>query len=453
MSKLTRRRFVAGTSAALTTSAVLHRSGIAQSTASANGKLNIALIGVGGRGGSNLKGCSGENIVALCDVSDEMAAKAFDQYPNARRFKDFRVMLDTMENEIDAVVVSTPDHTHFVATMDAMRRGKHVYVEKPLTHNIWQARTLRKAARHYNVVSQMGNQGHASNGIRTVKEWTDAGVIGNVSEVDAWLPGPGFTGRYFLKPEQFPLKAETVPADLDWNLWQGPVAERPYNHFYTPRSWRCWWDYGCGLLGDWACHTLYAPFWALQLGIPMAAEPEKRAESIAGFIPDQSIVRFEFPARGNRPAVTLRWHEGGLQPAIKPEWGLEKLGRSGMIMSGDKTSLVTGNRPDNPKLLLPREELDAFRKNPPAQTIQRVQGGPCAEWIAAIKGDGPTPGSNFDYAAQLTEMILIGVLAQRSGKRIEWDAENMQVTNHPELNTYVKEPVRKGWEYGDEVWN
>lgn len=431
---------------------MLPRFSIAKSRVSANNTLNIAVVGVGGRGGSSLKGCSGENIVALCDVSEEMAAGAFNKYPNARRFKDFRVMLDTMESQIDAVVVSTPDHTHFVATMDAMRRGKHVYVEKPLTHNIWQARTLRKAAHHYQVVSQMGNQGHASDGIRTVKEWTEAGALGNVNQVDAWLPGPGFTGRYFLKPKQFPLKAESVPTGLNWKLWQGPVAERPFNHFYVPRSWRCWWDYGCGLLGDWACHTLDAPFWALDLGIPTAAEPERRTDSYAGFIPDQSIIRLEFPARGSRPPVTLRWHEGGLQPALKPEWGLEQLGKGGMIMSGDKASLLTGSRPNTPKLLLPQEELDAFRKNPPAPTIERVQGGPWEEWIAAIKGDGPPPGSNFDYAAQLTEMILIGVLAQRSGKRIEWDTDNMKITNHPELNAYVKEPVRKGWEYGDEVW-
>ncbi len=452
MSTLTRRAFVKGTSAVLTTSFVLPQFSIARSEGSANEKLNIALVGVGGRGGANLKGCSGENIVALCDVSEESAAKAFSEYPKARQFKDFRVMLDTMEKEIDAVVISTPDHTHFVATMDAMQRGKHVYVEKPLTHNIWQARTLRKAAHHYNVVSQMGNQGHAGNGIRSIKEWTDAGVLGNVTQVDAWLPGPGFNGRYFLKPDQFPLKPEPVPAGLHWDFWQGPAQERPYNHFYVPRSWRCWWDFGCGLLGDWACHTLDAPFWALQLGIPTVAEPEKRSDSSDGFIPDQSIVRFEFPARGNRPAVALRWHEGGLKPAPRPEWGSEKLGRRGMVMSGDKTSLITGGRPDGPRLLLSREDWYTFRKAPPKKTIDRVEGGPWAEWIAAIKGDGPMPGSNFDYASRLTEMILVGVLAQRFNKRIEWDAESMRITNHPELNVFVKEPVRKGWQYGDNLW-
>ena len=452
MNKINRRTFIKGTSAAIATSPLLPRFSIAGSSGSPNDKLNIAVVGVGGRGWGNLQGCSGENIVALCDVSEESAANAFDEYPNAWRFKDFRVMLDTMENEIDAVVVATPDHTHFVATMDAIQRGKHVYVEKPLTHNVWQARTLRKATHYYNVVSQMGNQGHAGNGIRTIKEWTDAGVLGDVSQVDAWLPGPGFTGRYFLKPEQFPLQPEPVPAGLDWDLWQGPAQERSYNRFYVPRSWRCWWDFGCGLLGDWACHTIDAPFWALGLGMPTAVEPEVRSDSPNGFIPDQSVIRFEFAASDGKPPVVLRWHEGGMQPTLRPEWGLEELGRGGMIMSGDKTSLMTGTRPDNPRLLLPTEEWDAFRNNPPAPTIDRIEGGPWGEWIAAIKGDGPTPGSSFDYASELTEMILLGVLAQRFNKRIEWDAENMRVVNHPELNAYVKEPARNGWEYGEEVW-
>jgi predicted dehydrogenase len=452
MNKINRRTFVKGTSAAIATSPLLPRFSIAQSSGSPNDKLNIAVVGVGGRGWGNLQGCSGENIVALCDVSEESAANAFDEYPNARRFKDFRVMLDTMEDEIDAVVVATPDHTHFVATMDAMQRGKHVYIEKPLTHNIWQARTLRKATHYYNVVSQMGNQGHAGSGIRTIKEWTAAGVLGDVSQVDAWLPGPGFTGRYFLKPAQFPLQPEPVPAGLDWDLWQGPAEERAYNRFYVPRSWRCWWDFGCGLLGDWACHTIDAPFWALGLGMPTAVEPEVRSDSPNGFIPDQSVIRFEFPASDGKSPVVLRWHEGGMLPTLRPEWGLEELGRGGMIMSGDKTSLMTGTRPDNPRLLLPTEEWDAFRSNPPAQTIDRIEGGPWGEWIAAIKGDGPTPGSSFDYASELTEMILLGVLAQRFNKRIEWDAENMTITNHPELNAFVKETVRNGWEYGEEVW-
>ncbi|SHF32486.1 Tat (twin-arginine translocation) pathway signal sequence [Mariniphaga anaerophila] len=416
-------------------------------------KLNIAVIGVGGRGETNWGACPEENIVALCDVDENRAAKGFNTFPNARRFKDFRKMFDEMAGQIDAVLVSTPDHTHFAATMAAMQLGKHVYVEKPLAHNVWQLRTLKKAAHHYNVITQMGNQGHATDGIRRVKEWVDAGIIGEVKEVIAWFNGPEFgEGKYFTKPAQFPPAEEPIPEGFDWNLWLGPAAERSYNHVYHPKSWRGFYDFGNAELGDWACHTLDAPFWSLELGMPLATETLFSSGAPEGFLPDQSIIQFEFPKRGNRPPVTLTWHEGGLKPKNRPEWKLDELPGSGMIMVGEKQNIITGGRPNNAQLMMPKAEWENWVANEmPEATIPRIEGGPQQEFLDAVKGNGPLPGSNFDYATELTEMSLIGVLAQRFNTRIEYDAKNMKVTNREDLDRYIKEPVRNGWSYGEEL--
>jgi len=455
MKNLSRRAFITRTSAAAAGALMVPlavRYGAGSGTR-ANDKINIAVIGAGGQGMENLKDCTAENVVALCDVSESAAAEAFKQFPEAKRFKDFRIMFDKMANEIDAVIIATPDHTHFPAAMAAMQLGKHVCVEKPLAHNVWQLRTLRKAAKHYNVITQTANQGHATVGIRYVKEWYEAGVLGNVKEVIAWFNGPDFNPKgYFLKPDNYPPLEEPVPAGLEWDLWLGPQAFRPYSHFYIPRFWRGWYDLGNAELGDWACHTLDAPFWSLDLGMPVSVDAVFKTPAPDGFVPDQSILSFEFAARGTMPPVTLKWYEGGLKPENRPEWGLAELPGSGMIMVGDKVSLMTGGRPNEPKLLLPEEDWKSFMENKPAETIPRVEGGPRAEWMAAIKGTGPMPGSVFEYSARLTEMSLIGVLAQRLNTRIEYDAENMKVTNHPGYDIYIKEPVRKGWEYGEELW-
>ena len=449
MTNLSRRSFITTSAAIAAGTAILP--GLTR--CKGFGKLNIAVIGVGGRGKDNWKECMNENIVALCDVSDSAAEEGFKTFANAKRFKDFRVMFDKMANKIDAVIVATPDHIHFSATMAAMQLGKHVYVEKPLAHNIWQLRTLRKAAKHYKVITQMGNQGHAGMGIRFIKEWYEAGVLGDVKEVMAWSDGPGFSPEgWFSKPDGFPPSVEAIPAGLDWDLWQGPAAPRSFNHCYVPKRWRGWYDFGNGVLGDWGCHTLDAPFWSLDLGMPVSVDPLVRPEAPEGFVTDQSVLKFEFEARGTKPPVTLKWHDGGLKPENRPEWGLKELPGSGMIMIGSKASLFTDGRPDNPKLLIPEEDWNRFTKNLPPQTIPRVKGGPVAEWLRAIKGDGPMPGSNFEYSARLTEMALLGVLAQRFNTRIEYDTVNMKVTNHPDFDVHIKEPVRKGWNYGDELW-
>lgn len=449
--KNTRRRFLAAAGTLAAGGWVASRFAIGRPGVPANNRINLACIGVGGRGALNVQGLASENIVALCDVDDRYAAETFKAHPKARRFRDFRKMLDQMGAEIDAVVVSTPDHTHFAATMAAMELGKHVLCEKPLAHTVWEVRTMKKAARHYKIVSQMGNQGHATEGIRYVKEWVDAGVLGKVTEVTAWLGAINFEGRFFRKPSAFPPPATAVPDHLDWDLWLGPSSgDVPYNPVYHPRAWRGFYDFGSGLLGDWACHTLDAPFWALGLGMPSAVELENRQGGSEGFAPDASTVRFEFPARGDKPPVILHWHEGGPRPALREAWGLKEIGGEGMIMTGDKACLMTGGRPDSPRLT--RDETwKEFRRNLPPKTIPRVKGGHYREWTDAIRGDGPAPGSNFDYAADLTEVALLGVLAQRFGGRIEYDAARMTITNRPELNARLRVPARDGWSFGESL--
>ncbi len=363
-------------------------------------------------------------------------------------------MLDEMHRDIDAVIIATPDHTHFAAAMACMELGKHVFVEKPLCHNIWQSRTLKKAAKHYGVVSQMGNQGHTTNGIRLVKEWYDMGLLGQVKEVHAWQPPlNNAKAGAFVPSTTFPPQAMPVPKELDWNLWQGQASERPYNKVYAPGDWRGFYYYGSGKLGDWCCHTLDAPFWALDLGIPYYAEA-KQINPIPDhtFVSEQSLVTWKFAARGEKAPVTMKWYEGFGKPEVRPEWGIDELPVEGMIMIGEKKTLITGMRPNDARLLVPQEEWEEFKKNPPAKTIPRIlEEKPVQEWIAAIKSH-TLPGSNFDYAASLVEMAQVGILAQRFGGEINYDAKTMKAVGRPELDIYIKEPARKGWSYGENLW-
>ena len=397
------------------------------------------------------RSASMEHLAALCDVDFHRAGRALNKHPDVPRFKDFRIMLDKMGDQIDAVAISTPDHTHFPAAMAAMERGKHVFVQKPLAHNIWQCRTLRKAAKKYGVVTQMGNQGHTMEGIRRIKEWYDAGVIGEVREVVTWTNRP--IGPWFIPPEEFPPPTAPVPADLDWDLWQGPVASRPYSPAYLPVLWRGWWDYGCGSLGDIGCHTFDAPFWVLGLGMPDKVEVERQDPPGPGYIPMSSKVIYHFPARGEQPPVKLTWYEKGYEVPKPPGWPEDKPlpEEGGMYMLGSKETLFhEGMRPASPRIL-PAERFRELRETLAA--IPRLPSGgagPIEEWFAAIKG-GTAPGSTFDYAAPLTEMVLLGAMAQRSGKTIEWDAERMKVKGQPEFDAWINEPARKGWEYGEDL--
>ena len=362
-----------------------------------NSRLNIALIGVGGRGIQNWQPIiNSENIVAMCDVDDRWASKALkrikESHANVKRFKDYRVMFDKMQNMIDAVIISTPDHTHFHAAITAMELGIHVCIEKPLAHNVWQCRTLKKAANHYGVISQMANQGHTTNGIRQVKEWYEAGILGEVREVHAWFGKFNFKpGHWWDKPSEFPPKKQTIPKTLDWDLWLGPAKNRNYNKVYVPKSWRGFFDFGNGQLGDWSCHTLDAPFWALNLGMPSSVfgnVPDPRTKE--NFVADKSTVEFTFPANNDRKSIKLKWYEGGFKPNFGDDFPLKNIPNLGMVMIGSKNSLITGGRPNNPRLLVSEEEWTEFKKNPPKQKIPRLKSGdetPIQEWIDGIKND------------------------------------------------------------------
>jgi len=445
---MNRRDFVKVTAAAGAASCVAPRFSIGQPGPSANSKLNIAMIGGGGVAGMAYGALNGENIVAVCDVDENR-----NKREGARSFTDFRVMLDKMGKEIDGVCVNTPDHTHFVATMAAMERGIHVCTQKPLTHNIWQARVLREAAKRYKVVTNMGNQGHTYGGIRAMRELYEAGFLGQVTEIHCGISGPTWNGRYFHKPAEMPLPAQDVPAHLKWDLWLGPQSETPYNRVYHPERWRSFWSFGTGMLGDWFCHVGDGPVWVLELYEPTVIECVERDETLPGVIPNSSLIRWDFPQRGDKAPCTVYWHDGmvnGGKPMQAPEgWGYgENPPQKGSYWYGTKEDAYLDERSNHPRLAK-REAMNAYNQNKPPQVYPRVRAnGPHAEWAQAIK-DGAACGANFDYASRLTETCLLGVLAQRFGGRIEWDAETMTITNRKELNDFVREPVRKGWEYGN----
>lgn len=454
---MNRRSFIK-TTAALAGSTVPSYFAIGKPGKSANGKLNIAFIGSGGWIAQQPynQGCSEENLVAFCDVDRNQCAENMKNWrTNQPFFDDFRVMLDKMHKEFDAVVVSTPDHTHFAATQMAMERGIHVYTQKPLAHNIWQCRTLARSKERHKVITQMGNQGHADDGIRNSVEAVRAGVIGEVSQVFCRNSGPEMGGKHFGNPATMPPPASPVPDGLSWDLWLGPAAKRDFYRDYLPQKWRAFYDFGSGMLGDWGCHTLDTPVWALDLDSPTVVECLRREKSLEGLIPSASHIRFHFPAKGARGPVTLDWFDGpqdwtkvGRIDAFGAEHAAH-LGRA-CWMVGTKGLLGCGTHA-GPPAILPEGVRKEWGASPPPKTIPRVQGGPFREWIRAIKGEGPEPGSNFSVSANLTEIILLGVLAQRFNTRIEWDAKAGQITNRPELNAFVKEPVREGWRFGENL--
>ena len=421
-----------------------------------NSKLNIAVIGVGGRGHANFSPVlKSENIVAMCDVDENRAKGGYEkiksEFSNVKKFTDYRIMFDKMHKSIDAVIISTPDHTHFIPAFIAMQLGIHVYMEKPLAHNVFECRTLKKAANYYKVTTQMGNQGHTTNGIRQIKEWYQAGILGEVREIHAWIGSLNFRpGHYWSLPESFPPPKQQIPKSLNWDLWLGPAKNRAYNSVYVPKSWRGFYDFGSGQLGDWSCHTLDGPFWTLGLGMPYKIEsyvPNQIDKH--RFVSEKSVVTFNFAANKKRKSVTLKWYEGGFKPKINPQFPLKKLGSGGMIMIGSKKSLITGGRPNNPKLIVSEAEWKEFKKNPPKKTIPRLKWGdetPVHEWIDAIKNNY-LPESNFNYGADLTEMALLGTLSQRFAAKLDYDSEKMEITNRPDINEFLKRSPREGWAY------
>jgi len=438
--QLSRRQFVqAGAAAAGLL--VFPRGLFGQDAPQASEKLNVACIGAGGRGGAAVEGVLGENIVALCDVDDERAAGAFEKAPDAKRYRDWRRMFDEMANEIDAVTVSTPDHMHFPPARAAIELGKHVYVEKPLTHTIWEARQLRRLAERARVQTQMGNQGHANEGTRLLREWIQAGAIGNVTEVHHWTDRPIWP-QGIGRPDHSDC-VPVVPENFDWDLWLGVAPERPYDPAYHPFNWRGWWDFGTGALGDMGCHIMDGAFWALDLGYPTrveaAASPVNEETA-----PTASIVTYHFPARGPMPPVTVRWYDGGLKPPIPIDLEPDRTWpENGSLLVGDKGRILTSTYCETVRIV-PESKMQEFLPNRPEKTIPRVEGGPFAEWIRACKGGAPA-GSNFAHSGPLTEVVLLGNLALRSGRPLEWDGEKMAVTNWPEANRFVTKEYRPGW--------
>ena len=448
---LTRRAFLAATT--LTTlSACATRTNTAKvvpGRISPNERLNIAAIGIGGMGRSNINKCATENIVALCDVDDAYAAKTFDLYPKATRHRDFRVMVDKEHKSIDAVIVATPDHTHAVVAMAVMRAGKHIYCQKPLAHSIHEVRKLTDTARETGVQTQMGNQGHSSDDIRRLREWVQAGALGEVREVHAWSDRPvgGDPWSDFPMMKR-PTETPPVPDTLDWDLWLGPAKKRPYHPIYCPLTWRGFWDFGTGPLGDMGCHILDPAFWALDLGHPTSVQattthndPEVSAETF----PRASIIRYDFPARGKMPPVKLTWYDGRLKPPIPDAFEPgRQLDSNGAILIGDKGTAIHASHGAGNLTFLPLESM-RDRKDPDSSIPRVADEAHEQDWIRACK-DGNPASSNFEYGGALTEMVLLGVLAMRvKDRKLEWDGENLQITNDPEANALVNPPYHNGW--------
>jgi predicted dehydrogenase len=413
----------------------------------ANEKLNIAIVGAGGQGGVNLNAVSSENIVALCDVDDKRAASAFTKYPNVKKYTDFRKMLDE-QKDIDAVVVSVPDHMHAQISIRAMRLGKHVYCEKPLAHSLDEVRLVRQTATRARVATQLGNHGTASAAFRQNVEIIQSGALGAIKEVHVWSNRPIWPQGMKERPRETP----EPPASLEWDLWLGGAAARPYalhadgKPAYHPFNWRGWWDFGTGALGDMACHMANLPSFALKLGYPSIIEAESSGVSLEG-PPKWSVIRYDFPARGDLPAVKLTWYDGGKKPGddvLREVMKVIKDGKmllGGCLIVGDKGQLFSPGDYGTERVLLPEDDFKDY--TPPEPTLPRSPGHH-KEWIAACKGGKPGL-ANFEYAGLLTEMILLGNVALRVGKRIEWDATAKKAIDCPEADKFLKQDYRKDW--------
>jgi len=410
-------------------------------------KLNIAGIGVGGQGGWDLDQVSSENIVALADVDWDYAAKTFKRYPNAKQYRDFREMLEK-EKSIDAVVIGTPDHSHAVAAMTALKMGKHVYCEKPLTRTVYEARALAKEARARSkmLATQMGNQGMAFEGNRLINEWLWAGAIGAVREVHVWSDRPTHLGKlplYWAQGIERPKDEPPTPAALDWDLWLGPAPARPYHPAYAPFKWRGWWDFGSGGLGDMGIHNLAPVFSALKLGAPTSVHASS-TPLFPDTLPVASCVHYQFPRSGDMPPVTLHWYDGGLMPPRPEELedGRELNREDGILFVGDTGKLLVEGWGGNSPRLIPEQRMREYQR--PPKTLPRSIGHH-KEWLEACRKGTPTR-SSFDFAGPLTEAVLLGTVCVRmGGGKLVWDSENLKIANVPKANQYLHYEYRKGW--------
>ncbi len=435
---LTRRQFVkrsAVVGAALAFPFVARRTVLG-----ANNRLNIAGIGVGGKGASDIANVDNENIYALCDVDEARAAETSKKYPQAKWFKDFRVMLEKEGGNIDAVTVSTPDHMHALTALMAMKMGKHVYCQKPLTHTVHEARQMAEVARQHKVATQMGNQGHCHPDTRRLVELIQAGVLGKVGEIHVWTDRPG---NWWPQGIERPKETPPVPPTLDWDLWLGAAPWRPYHPAYVPFKWRGFWDFGTGALGDMACHCMDLAFFSLKLGAPTSVQAQSSGVNNET-APSWSVITYEFPADGARPATKLIWCDGGKKPAADLVKGAE-LSSNGIVLVGDKDTLYVPNY-WGAGSFLSGAKMEDFKNVP--ETLPKPPGferNHHEEWLNACKG-GPKALSNFDYAGPMTEAVLLGDVALRAGKKILWNSEKLTVTNAPEANQYLRTEYRKGWQ-------
>jgi predicted dehydrogenase len=448
--KISRREFLGASATAAAGLMVVPRNVLGGPNYTApSEKLNIGCVGVGGKGTSDIWSVSSENIVALCDVDDLQMAKFLKHernkpehqpmYDKANKYRDFRIMLEK-EKSLDAITVSTPDHTHAVIALAAIKMGKHTFVQKPLTHTIKEARVMAEAAKKANVVTQMGNQGHSMEGARLINEWIWDGAIGNVREVHVWTNRP-------IWPQgiEAPKEIPSVPSTLDWNLWLGPAPFRPYHPAYCPFSWRGWWDFGTGALGDMGAHLMDQPYWALKLGYPISVQASSTVFTRDSY-PLAEVVTYEFPARANMPPVKLTWYDGGLTPPRPPEMEQGRLmgdEGGGVLFMGDKGILMCSTYGDNPRLV-PESRMKEYKR--PEKTIPRSP-GIHEEWIEAIKA-GKKSTTDFSYSAALTETMLLGniaVLLQDRYTKLLWDHKKMEFTNLAEANQYIHKPYRPGW--------
>jgi len=408
-------------------------------------KINVAGIGVGGMGFGNLVNITraGGNIVALCDVDHKYAGRALNRYKDAKRYKDFRELF-AKQADIDAVLIATPDHTHAVATLAAIKAGKHVYTQKPLTHDVYEARVLALAAKKAGVTTQMGIQGHSGEGIRLVCEWIWDGAIGTIRRVDAWCSlsyypwgHAGWSSKWGRKPKEKP----PVPEGMDWDLWIGPAPMRPYHRAYHPATWRAWLDFGSGMMGDRGAHTLDAVFWAMKLNHPISVD----ATSM-GLNPDThplaSVVTYEYGPRGAMPPVTVRWFDGMKPPRPAEAEDGRRLGdnEGGVIFKGDKGMITCGTYGNGPRLML----KNGAKAGRPPKKLPRVVGSHEKDWLDGCRAGKPS-GADFAYSGPLTEMTALANVAKRVNTRILWDGANLKVTNIPQANQYVRTPYRKGW--------
>lgn len=438
---LSRRNFVGDIMVAGAAFSIVPRHVLGRGFRAPSDTLNVACIGVGGMGANDVKGMSEHNLVAFADVDWNSADRTFQAYPKAKRYKDWRELLDKEGKSIDAVTVSTPDHSHAAAGMAALKLGKHTYIQKPLARTLGEVRALKaEAARRLKQATQMGNQGHAGEGIRQIREWVEAGAIGTVREVRCWTDRP-----IWPQGMRRPSDAHNVPPTLDWNLWLGPAADRPYHPSYAPFNWRGWWDFGTGAMGDMACHIMDAAFWVNDLRYPtrITAESTRLFPETA---PKSSRISYEFPARNGRPPILVTWRDGSIYPPRPQDWPESKawpFDDSGQLWIGDKGTLIAGTYGENPRLSND-EAHKALLANKPAEVYPRTK-GVYNEWIDAIKG-GTQPGSNFaSYAGPLTEMIVLGNLAVRMGRTLELDAETGAITNTTMPAELITPSYRPGW--------